>query len=236
MVVWYYRDYCPTCGEEGELAICKKPSGQLCFRCAECLLTFDNPADLQFRERAYSGLHVPVTAPSRDEIERYGWGEYCVHEMVDDEIKSEWVLSIRFLERFTRVPHIAEQPRPAARGEIIIGGYRGEFCSPLDVWRCEEYELQWREARQRLTEGASTSCFVIGVHPPGIAAFIETYAAWRCDDEYRFQQKRLLLKEAGDIDPRRPYEALGEYKMVTADGRRIWNDWGIDRVVFSRGG
>jgi len=79
--VWYNRDNCPICGPEGELHIVKRATGQLCFRCAECLLTFDSPNDLCISAKGHrpADLDEPIEPPSKEEIVAYGWGEYCTH-------------------------------------------------------------------------------------------------------------------------------------------------------------
>jgi len=80
---WYYRENCPICGEDGEMVICKTPTGHWCFRCAECFLAFDDPNDMHLADRGYSAVDVPMTAPTREEIEQHGWGEHCIHEIVE---------------------------------------------------------------------------------------------------------------------------------------------------------
>ncbi len=79
-VTRYYPCWCPRCGREGEMFIAKKPDGRLCFSCDECSWTCDSPADLTDFARGYEGIELPLAAPTRGEIEAYGWGVYCTHE------------------------------------------------------------------------------------------------------------------------------------------------------------
>lgn len=81
--VWYYREHCPICSHDGEMLISKTPSGKLCFRCAECYLAFDRPEDLRIAALGYGAERIPMTPPSRDEIEAWGWGAHCSKTIVE---------------------------------------------------------------------------------------------------------------------------------------------------------
>jgi len=87
---WYYRDNCPCCGLEGEMAITKSPNGAFSFRCLECYMAFDRPEDVGFIERSYHGLNTPMLAPTLDEIIAHGWGEYCAWETMDYERTADY--------------------------------------------------------------------------------------------------------------------------------------------------
>lgn len=119
---------------------------------------------------------------------------------------------------------VVERPRPAAKGEIGINDFRETFYAPLDVWTRDDYEHQWLEARQRLHSGARSSCFVVSVHPPNIARFVETWSVWRREQAYRIQNRILCPDEVGAFDPHRPYDVIGPYRDTTEDGDRIY-DW-----------
>lgn len=128
---------------------------------------------------------------------------------------------------------VIERPRPASKGRITIGSFVDDFYSPLDVWQCSDYERQWENARARLRSGAHNSCFVICVHPPEIALFIESWIFWRLESEYRIQNQCFFFERTGQVDPRNPYEAIWPYSNVTEDGERIDNDWGMPLDTFS---
>lgn len=83
-VIRYYPGWCPRCGYEGEMFIAAKADGQLCFSCAECYWTCDRPEDIPHFERGYEGFKLNLAAPTRDQIEAQGWGQYCVHEEIQD--------------------------------------------------------------------------------------------------------------------------------------------------------
>ena len=79
-LVRYYPSNCPRCGPEGEMFISRRmDTGALCFSCDECNWTCDRPADLGVFENGYEGFKLQFTAPTKDEIEGAGWGEYCTH-------------------------------------------------------------------------------------------------------------------------------------------------------------
>lgn len=67
------------------MLICKTPDGKFCFRCAECFLAFDNPQDIADADRGYDAFDVAMSPPTREEIDQRGWGDYCVHEVIEPE-------------------------------------------------------------------------------------------------------------------------------------------------------
>ena len=137
------------------------------------------------------------------------------------------MFDIQIVDRKCEIQHITDSMRPAARCEIRIGPMWDRFYAPLDVWNCGDYEAQWSDALARLRIGENVSCFVTGVHPPEIATFIETFTAWLVGDEYRFQE--AIYDCLPLLDPSRPYDAIGPYKVMTEDGERIFDDWGVPK-------
>lgn len=140
---------------------------------------------------------------------------------------------IRFLNQYCEMEHVVDVPRPAAKGQIQLGEFREDFYSMLEVWQCADYERQWEDARERLRRGAYNSCFVVGVHPPEIAQFIECWILWRLKNEYRVQNQSLFFDRVGQVDPLTPYDAIWPYHNVTEDGERIDDDWGMPLDTFS---
>lgn len=136
------------------------------------------------------------------------------------------MFEIRFVDRQCQVQHITESLRDAGRGEITIGGFKEIFYSPLELWSCNDYEIQWREGYSRIIQGSRTSYFVTGVHPTAIADFVEVFMAWRVAQEYRFQQSVLPFSD-DFLNKKLNYDIIGEYSWYTEDGDRIEDDWKI---------
>jgi hypothetical protein len=89
MTIRYWYKNCPRCGPEGELFISKRrESGTLCFQCAECFWACDDPASIDDYWKGYEGDEDDFEAPTREEIERAGWGKYCLEEE-DEEGRRE---------------------------------------------------------------------------------------------------------------------------------------------------
>ncbi len=137
---------------------------------------------------------------------------------------------IRYAQRNLQQRLVIEGPRPAALGRVTIGDYEEDFYSPIDAWTCKDYEEQWREAFLRLQAGLD-SCFVVAVHPPAIAAFIECWFFWRIPVEYRIQNQFFFPHRSGDVDPKNPYDAIWPYQNYTEDGDRIY-DWSLPLTTF----
>lgn len=70
----YWYRHCPTCGGEGELYFGRfLSSGRSVIKCAECLMEWDRPEDVENGPwRDNTGVVQPM---SRDEIEKAGWGQ-----------------------------------------------------------------------------------------------------------------------------------------------------------------
>ncbi len=139
---------------------------------------------------------------------------------------------IRFIDRSCDIKHIIDVPRPAAKGEITIGGFSESFYSTLEVWQCSDYERQWQDALGRLKSGLN-SCFIVCVHPPSIARFLECWIFWRLETEYRIQNQSMFFDDLGEVDPRNPYDAIWPYRNVTEDGEQVSDDWGLPVETFS---
>jgi len=139
---------------------------------------------------------------------------------------------IRFIDRSCTIEHVIDKLRPAAKGKILIGKHQEVFYSMLEVWPCTRYEMQWQDALQRLRRGLN-SCFVVGVHPPEVAQFIECWLVWRLESEYRVQNQCMFFDDVGPVDPSNPYDAIWPYSNQTDDGERIYDDWGLPLGTFA---
>ncbi len=127
---------------------------------------------------------------------------------------------------------VVGEPRPARRGTVFVGDNYEDFYAPLDVWPQARYVEQWEDALRRLRRGL-TSCFVISVHPPDIAQYIECWLVWRLESEYRVQNQCMFFDVVGQVDPADPYDAIWPYSNQTEDGERI-SDWGLPLDTFDR--
>lgn len=121
--------------------------------------------------------------------------------------------------------------RPAIKSRIQIGNYWESFVSPLDVWSQEEYESQWADARRRLADGDSKSCFIT-TGPVTSESAVEIWGAWRLANGFRIQNLHLFPVDQRIRDLRRPYDAIRDYTNVTRDGERIYAEWSLPLDVM----
>jgi hypothetical protein len=59
-----------------------------------------------------------------------------------------------------------EEGTSAVCGSIQIGDFKETFIVELSEWSTRHYELQWREAAERLVCGEAKSAFVTSFLPP----------------------------------------------------------------------
>jgi|GEM_PF-2604054 len=150
-------------------------------------------------------------------------------EMMGDSMAFE----IQFdTDEIEMMAHVVEAPRPVLRGHIKIGVFQELIYCTLDEWRRSDYEAQWRRAKERLARGMD-SCFVVGVHPPEMAGFIECWIVWRLKSEFRVQNQPIFYEEGPVVDPHHPYAAIRPYRNRTEDGDRITDDWGLPLDTFT---
>lgn len=67
------------------------------------------------------------------------------------------------------------------RGRVILGDFSEEFLALLHDWRREDYERHWREAAERMANGADRTVFFT-------SAFTFRWAMWRDGAEVYVQE------------------------------------------------
>lgn len=66
------------------MLIARKPSGELCFSCAECFWTVDALDHLDDWDKGYQVEMNCLAAPTYEEIRAAGWAKYCTHSLGED--------------------------------------------------------------------------------------------------------------------------------------------------------
>jgi hypothetical protein len=134
------------------------------------------------------------------------------------------VFDIRFLNA---PPEQREEGGLGLWGEVTLGEYRERFLAPLGLWPRERYEQQWREAAERLLQGAErTAFFTVALQ------FWWTMA--RSGQDVLVQEELITgerVEQLGSaLDPDIvPYELLRPISLETEDGERI-STW---RIAFT---
>jgi hypothetical protein len=126
--------------------------------------------------------------------------------------------------RFFVGPHVDVGER---LGTITIGKDVETFISPIGFWQTDDYELQWRQAAQRLMDGADRSGFFISVADPAQVELYRWWPVWREGDAVFIHEQLVLLRQLGEpFNLRNPYRHVGERQQISEDGHRI-SEWRV---------
>jgi len=96
------------------------------------------------------------------------------------------------------VEHISETPRPCISVTLNCPDPTDTATAAIDQWSAEDYIRQWSEAGDVWNNGANEICMLCGVHPKGVADFVETWSFLRDDDVIRIVPAIYTVK-TGDV-------------------------------------
>lgn len=128
------------------------------------------------------------------------------------------MFDIRFIESTSSFDELA-------RGQICIGGFVESFEVVLDYWDRTRYETQWREAAERLVNGAATSAFITSMTDPANANFLFWWPVYSDGSILHFQNSLLFLEQLESrFDEAEPYRHVAPRTTLTEDGHCI-SEW-----------
>ena len=140
------------------------------------------------------------------------------------------MFDIRFLDE---PPELREDGGFDLWGEVTLGDYWERFRAPIGLWSRERYEQQWREAAERLLNGAERTAF-----------FTVAWQFWwtmeRNGEAVLVQEELITGETVEELGPAPdpyvvPYELLQPMTLQTDDGERIstWHITLSDVAVFA---
>lgn len=122
------------------------------------------------------------------------------------------------------VPAELEAGVSAVYGSIQIGEFNETFVTSLAEWPPERYQLQWREAAQRLVKGAAKSAFVTSFLPPNKWLYFVWWPCYRIDENVYIQNQLRFDEQIPSFAVEHLYDYIDDRKTVTDDGEQI-SEW-----------
>src|SRR5215218_5480862 len=130
---------------------------------------------------------------------------------------------IRFISRTT-----GKRPIPGeVTGQITLGGFSERFITDVSYWRPLNYQMQWREAVQRLVSGADKAALITSAGDPTTAHGLDWWPMYRVGGVVYVQNAVLVLDPSSGYLPfDNPYafllnreygEDVSEWEVSTVD-------------------
>jgi len=132
--------------------------------------------------------------------------------------------SISFMDTPPEYPY--DDPfAKAARGAIVLGGFREEFLASLGEWTEEGYRQQWKRSIRSLLDGERKAVLITTFSSPTSASHLEWWALYREGEKVLVQNQLVFFKDIqGVFDVNRAVDALREHQSHGEEGTRI-SEW-----------
>lgn len=134
--------------------------------------------------------------------------------------------SISFMDTPPEYPY--DDPfAKAARGIIVLGGFREEFLASLHEWTEEDYRQQWQRSVRSLLGGEQKAVLITTFSSPTSASHLMWWALYRKAEEVLVQNHLVFFKDIqGVFDVNRAVDFLREYRSHDEEGIRI-SEWSV---------
>ena len=119
-----------------------------------------------------------------------------------------------------------------ARGFIRVGDFREQFVLTLNYWSIQDYQLHWRDALQRLVNGAPAMGLMTWMNAPDSPGHFRAWILYR-EGELAYVQDQLYPWP--DIQPKFDDEQLveiGQRQTHTEEGERI-SEWSLPMTAVA---
>lgn len=125
------------------------------------------------------------------------------------------------IELTTKIPAL-EEGESLVYGRIQIGDFVEDFVANLAEWSPAHYELQWREAAERLANGETKSAFVVSFTPEDCVVW---WPCYRIGETVFIQNHFLFYKRHPSFSIEHMYEHVKDRETLSDDGVTPISEW-----------
>jgi hypothetical protein len=133
----------------------------------------------------------------------------------------------------TFLPKDAETPPDGCYGEIQVGDFRETFLSSLEFWKEPDYERQWREALDRISQGEEKSSLITSIRDPQKTIGVYWWPIYRIGDTLHVQNAIRFFRDLDrPFDLANPYASIPDRRAENEQGQK-YSEWitGVHEVI-----